>query len=261
MIAKKRRETILSYLRENRDADTAQLCRLCSASRETIRRDLCEMEREKLLRRVHGGATLLEVPDAVTYSDFEQRMQEHVAQKMAIAEKVCRMLRENQSVCLDSGSTDMYLARALREHFRSFTVITNSFSIAQELSASPGITLIVTGGVYSPEDRSFSSDLGTAVFEKLHADYYFMTVDGIRPDSGVSFKRVQEIHIQQKMLACSHQTIVLADHSKIGLQSLVEMCPISEIDGMVTDRALPEETAGQFRKAGVKIIVADDADG
>jgi DeoR family fructose operon transcriptional repressor len=257
MIPRKRQEAILACLRENKEIETARLCQLCGASRETIRRDLCEMEKKNLLRRVHGGASLLEVPDALTYSDFEVRVQEHISEKKAIAEKACSLIRENQAIILDSGTTDLYLARALRSHFRTLTVITNSLAIARELASCQGITLIVTGGVYSNDDCSFSSDLGTAVFSKLHANIYFMTVDGIHADNGVSFKRVQEISIQKKMQACSLHTVALADHSKIGLQSLVEMCPINSIDCLVTDRALSPEEAEAFQKAKVEVVIAD----
>lgn len=259
MLADARYEKIRNYLIENKKADTMELCRLCSVSRETIRRDLKYLENEQIIKRVHGGACLVDRPDGLTYSSFDRRALEHAAEKAAIAGKALSFIHENQSIALDSGTTNLFLARRLGDSFDHLTVVTNSDPIANVLKPCENITLIVTGGLYSREEKSYSTDLGTAIFSRIRLDTYFMSVDGISAEAGATFKRLQEMSVQQKMQEVASKTIVLTDSSKINLNSLIQMCPISAIQMIVTEKMPDPATIKAFGEKGVTFAAADES--
>ena len=125
-----RQNAILEALGESGSATVAQLMRALDVSDETIRRDIKAMADRGLVERVHGGVIL---PDLRREPGFRKRMGQNAAAKRAIARKAASLIRNGDSLMLDSGSTTAYVARALSEH-RELFVVTNSVEIARLLS-------------------------------------------------------------------------------------------------------------------------------
>ena len=184
---------------------------------------------------------------------FGARGQEHVESKKEIAEFAVSFIREGQSIALDSGTTAYALAREIKRRFSSLTVVTNSMAIANELSDAKGITLIVTGGVYRPEEAAFVSDIAGLIFSKLNIDVFFLTTCGISVERGVTYQRMDEILVQEKMMEASDKTFVIADSSKLGINSLVKMCDVDKISMIITDSDVKPAQAEPFERAGIPV--------
>lgn len=226
-------------------------------SSETIRRDLENMESQGLIRRARGGAFLNEAAVQESrnnqYMPFGVRGQEQVERKTEIAEFAVSFIKEGQSIALDSGTTAYALARVIKQRCRSLTVVTNSMAIANELADAKGITLIVTGGVYRPEEVAFVSDIAGLIFSKLNIDVFFLTTCGISVERGVTYQRMDEILVQEKMMDASDRTIVIADSSKLGVNSLVKMCDVDKISMIITDSDAKPEQTQPFEQAGIPV--------
>lgn len=108
-------------------------------------------------------------------------------------------------------------------------MVTNSLAVARELADAEGITLVLTGGVYRADEEAFVSDVATLIFSKINADLFFLTTCGISVERGITYQRMDEISVQNKMMEAADRTIVLADSSKVGNNSLVKMCGIEEV--------------------------------
>lgn len=160
---------------------------------------------------------------------------------MEIAEFAVRFIKEGQSIALDSGTTAYELARVIKRTFHSLTVVTNSIAILNELADAKGITLIATGGVYRPEEMAFVSDIAGMIFSKLSINTFFLTTCGISVDRGITYQRMDEIIVQEKMMEASDQTIVIADSTKLGVNSLVKMCDINRVGMIITDSDATKE--------------------
>ena len=258
MLSEQRYEEIYNLLEREGSVRTIALCDALQTSRETVRRDLETMEAKGMLRRIRGGAMKLEAPQGknTTYTSFSQRRDEHIRDKETIALEAVNYIREGQAIALDSGTTSLSLARAVKTRFRSLTVVTNSFAVAQELAGAEGITLVLTGGVYRADEEAFVSDVATLIFSKINVDIFFLTTCGISVERGITYQRMDEISVQNKMMEAADRTIVLADSSKLGNNSLVKMCGLEEISMIITDSGVSAGQVSAFERAGVKVAVA-----
>lgn len=272
MLSEQRYEKISGLLESEGSVKTSTLCSLLSASRETIRRDLETMEAQGLLRRIRGGAMKLDPAktdfqmqsvqdvksESLQYASFDKRQKQHFLNKEKVARKAAEYISEGQAIALDSGTTALELARVIKHRFHSLTVVTNSLPVAAELADADGITLVLTGGIYNSDERAFTSDLATLIFSRINIDILFLTTCGISVERGITYQRVDEIVVQDRMMEASGKTIVIADSSKIGVNSLVRMCGIDRISMIITDSNAPAEQTKALEQAGVQVVISQD---
>lgn len=255
MLTEQRYEKILGMMQEDGSVRVAELKKVMGVSPETVRRDLENLEKRGLIRRTRGGAFLIQPHEKTRKSNgyvaFEQREEENPENKMEVARFALEFIKEGQSIALDSGTTALEVARALKKKFRNLTVVTNSCAVISELSDAAGITVIATGGVYRPEEKAFVSDIAGMIFSKLSIDTFFLTTCGISVEKGVTYQRVDEVYVQEKMMEASEQTIVIADSTKLGNNSLVKMCDLDKIAMIITDSQAAKEQLLSFEKAGI----------
>lgn len=259
MLSEQRYREIERLLDQEGSIKTSELCRILQTSRETIRRDLEAMEDKGLLKRIHGGAMRAVETDekSSAYTSFQKRKSEHFSDKEKIARKAAEYIREGQAIALDSGTTALELARVIKTRFRSLTVVTNSLAIANELAGTEGIVLVLTGGVYRADEEAFVSDIATLIFSRINVDLFFLTTCGISVERGITYQRMDEILVQNKMMDAAAKTIVITDSSKIGVNSLVKMCDISRISMIITDSGVSRQQAEAFEQEGIPVAVSE----
>lgn len=257
MLVEQRYQRIIDLMQSDGSVSVSELKKDLEVSSETVRRDLENMEQQGLIRRTRGGAFLNGDPSPISspqaYTPFGQRELEHTENKLEIAEIAVQFIKEGESIALDSGTTSYELARVIRRRFRNLTVVTNSLAIAIELADAAGITLILTGGVYRPEEAAFASDMAGLIFSKLSINTFFLTTCGISVEKGVTYQRMDEIIVQEKMMEASEKTIVIADSSKLGVNSLVKMCDINQVSMIITDSAAKSCQMKPFTELGIQV--------
>jgi len=260
MLSEQRHKEILKLLAEEGSIKTSVLCERLSTSRETVRRDLESLEERGLLKRIHGGAVKPEPAQeaAAVYTSFEQRKAIHSSDKEEVALEAAKYISEGQVVALDSGTTSLELARVIKRKFRSLTVVTNSFTIANELADVSGITLVLTGGIYDAGEKAFLSDMATLILSYISIDVLFLTTCGISLERGITYQRMDDVRIQSKLMEASDRTIVIADSSKLGANALVKMCGIEQVSTIITDSHAAAERVEAFRQAGISIVISKE---
>lgn len=194
----------------------------------------------------------LEVVDA-----SQDMAQEIDTLKRTIAAGAARMVSEGDTIILDAGATTTYLASALRGR-RGITVITNSLPVLAALEGEKGITLISSGGIVRPESRSLTGPEAEATFHKLRADKAFVGATGVSLEFGLSNTNIAEASIKQAMINAAREVILLADHTKIGVESLVQITPVRDIHKLVTDVGLSAHDRLALAQRGIDVIIARD---
>lgn len=266
MIAEERFSFILQELQKSGIVRTADLKKKFNISGETVRQDLKSLENDGLLVRVHGGAKAADYiispgsPVPGGYVPFDQRKSQNLLVKQKIAVRAALMVKENQSVGLDSGTTSLEIAKILKEKFEHLTIVTNSIAIAMELVSKKAFTVICTGGILTPDEHSFISEFSTLILEHLNLDTLFLTTCGISIEHGITDQRLDEVLVHNKMISRSRNVIVVADSSKFGKVSLIHVCQLNKVDTIVTDNALPQDVLDEFRKSVREIVVEGDGD-
>lgn len=229
-----RKREILRLLYLTGYVEAKDLAQQLGVDGSTIRRDLDALARAGHLQRTHGGAQAragaIDVPYAV-------KRGEHLMAKQGIAAAAALLVRDGDSVLLDSGSSTYQLAVALAGR-RNLTIVTNDLLIGQAVADYPGLHLLVTGGELLTYTYTLFGDRAVAFVEDLRVDWTFIGADAIDVEAGITNTNTLEIPLKRQMLAVARTTVVLADSSKFGRRSLVRVAGIEEVDRILTDDEL-----------------------
>ncbi len=252
VLNEERRRSIVSFVNQNGRALVRDLAVQFGSSEITIRRDLDLLHEGGLVYRTRGGALPIR---AGLESDKKliERELEHPREKAKIAMAAALMVKEGQSIVLDSGSTTTAIARALRD-FKELTVITNAINIAAEL-AGTSVDVVLTGGMLRKDSYSLVGPLAEESLHHLKADIVFLGVDGFDTHTGVSTPNLLEAQLNRMMVSMASRVVAVCDSSKFGRRSLGSIVPVSNIHCVVTDKQIPKSDLDKLRKAGIEITL------
>jgi DeoR family transcriptional regulator of aga operon len=254
-----RSELIIKFLLRTGSASIEEILAVAGSSAPSIRRDLLRLENRGLIRRTHGGATLVEplLYEPFRYdSSFLAREQRFAGEKRRIGLAAADLILANETVGLTAGTTTTHIGRSLR-HRDKIQVVTNAINIGMELCNQPGIRTYLTGGVV-PWAWSFSLTGNAALnfLNDVYMDKMFLSVTGLDAERGATTLETDEALVYRKMLQQSKQVIVTADSSKIGKVSPAFICPANEFHILITDTGASDEAVAPFEKKGIRVIRA-----
>ncbi|MCD5002118.1 DeoR/GlpR transcriptional regulator [Enterococcus saccharolyticus] len=249
-MAENRKEQILTILKEKKSVRILDLSKKLRVSRETVRKDITEMEEEGLLKKTYGGAVL---DEANTETDYERRRVENEEQKSLIADRAYHFIEPGDTIYLDYGTSSYALAKKLID-FEDLTVVTNSIPIVNLLIHSPGIQLIILGGNVRKNEDSLFGTFGLNNAKEIFVDLGFFGCAGIDIKSGVTNYHMGEIEISKVMLHHSKTVILLADETKFGKSALYKTSNLDELDIVITTDVKDLEVEEEFLKYNIEII-------
>ena len=253
----RRSELIVKFLLRTGSATIEEILAVAGSSAPSIRRDLVRLESRGLIRRTHGGATLVEplLYEPFRYdSSFLAREQRYAEQKRRIGLAAAELVQANESIGLTASTTTTHVGRSLR-HRDKIQVVTNAINIGMELCNQPGIRTYLTGGVV-PWAWSFSLTGNAALgfLDDVYMDKVFLSVTGLDAERGATTLETDEALVFRKMIKQAKQVIVTADSSKLGKVSPAFICPLNEIQTLITDTDASSESLAPFERQGVRIL-------
>ncbi len=224
-----------------------------AVSDETIRRDIKTMANKGLVERVHGGVVL---PNLFFEADFGKRLNRNAATKQVIARAAAAQVRDGDSLMMDTGSTTVYVARALANH-SGLMVVTNCAEIARILATNMRNKVYLAGGEFRADDTAAFGKSTIDFVEGFRVRTAILSIAAITPDDGFMDFHMGEAELSRVLIRRANHLMVVADHSKFAVQAPVKVCDFSEVGTLVTDRAPPPAIAERLREAGVMVLVAD----
>lgn len=237
MLAIARQTAIREKLREFKSVRIADLAQQLQVTRETIRRDLREMERRGELIRTHGGAYTL---DGVQNDlDVVTRKVLKIPEKERIAQKCCAIIQPGDYVFLDGSTTCWSVAKAIAH--RKLTVLTTSLEIAKILSASESIKLHVIGGEFSSKYMDFIGEGAIRTLERYYVDKAIISCRSVDLKYGITDTSDGRARLHQTALEHAHQKYLVVDHSKLDNVSFAYIAPLTAIDGIIMDQDFSRE--------------------
>lgn len=232
MLQIERHKQILQLLKFHTALRVSDLAKKLYISEATVRRDLSEMEKAGLVRRVYGGVTLNEAEMPL---DF--RRQENAEAKREIAAKAAALISDGDTVFLDSSSTAQHMLPYL-SRFRDLTVITNSHSVMEQLCTSEH-RLISTGGRLLSRNRAFVGPAAEAALESLSPGIAFFSGQGVGTDGEITDDSEEETSLRRVLLRRAACTVFLCDTGKLGKRHLYRLCHLCEVDEVICDGEIP----------------------
>lgn len=251
MLATDRQSLILDILSKEKSVKNSELVKILNVSLETLRRDLELLEKDGLLEKVHGGAKqkikIMEIP-------YSQRVLKNTSEKIELAKLAINLIENGDIIALNSSSTNIEIAKLIREKNLSITVLTNSLLIAYELSSCSNINMILAGGIYSQKEFAFLGQVTANFLNNFTANKCFLSVGGISLDKGITDFYIDEVLVEKKLIDISTEIIVVADSSKFEHNSLFCIAPLKDINFIITDSKIGNDIKDLYIENGVKII-------
>jgi DeoR family fructose operon transcriptional repressor len=255
MYAEERHQAIAELVASRGRVAVTELASHFDVTTETVRRDLSQLEKLKLLRRVHGGAvstrsvTMLE-------AQLPDRDQVNAEQKERIGRAAIALLPEGGGTLLvDAGSTTARLAAHLPTS-EQWTVITHAVPIAAMLAPLPHIELHLLPGRVRAATQAAVGHSTVEAIERLRADVAFLGTNGISVRHGLSTPDPEEAATKRALVAGAEQIVVLADATKVGQERTVRFADLDDVDVLVTDEAIDTADAKAFEAAGLEVVRA-----
>jgi DeoR/GlpR family transcriptional regulator of sugar metabolism len=254
MLASERQDRILDMLLKSRAVSTARAAKVLAVTEETVRRDFEKLEADGRLYREHGGA--VRINDSRRDLPLDSRELANVVEKAAIARVARAQIQKGDTIFFDASSTVFQLACRLPD--LEVTVLTTGLKVAIELARRPAVAVILVGGVVNHGSLSCQGTLTDQILESYHVQKVFISCRGVDAERGLSEANAEQAGLRRKIIKLSDQTIVLADHTKIGLKSSYCFARLEDVDVLITDRPPGKKVLQTVRKGGGKLLVAEE---
>ncbi len=261
MTAQQRLNKVLEFVTERGNVSIADVADALDVSPATVRRDLNLLAQQRLVTRTHGGASALgsgyELP-------LQYKLVRQAEGKAAIAKAVAALVSAGDSVGLNGGTTTSEVARVLGSSERllargstpGITIVTNALNIAYELSVREHVKIVVTGGVPRSQSYELVGPLVAASLKEFSLDLAVLGVDGLTGRFGVTTIHEGEAEASRQIATVARRVVVAADSTKLGKTTFARICPLEQVDTLVTDLPLSADLAAAMETAGVEVVVA-----
>jgi DeoR/GlpR family transcriptional regulator of sugar metabolism len=247
-----RRQEILKRVHEHGRVSVAELSRRLNVSPVTIRTDLQALAGRNLVIRTHGGA--IPAADGRYELALALRRRQHVPEKSRIGQAAAARVVNGDAIFLDSSSTALAIVPHLKNR-RQLTVVTNSLAVAQELQDTPGVTVVLPGGVLQNDTLSLIGLDGLAMLRKYNIQKGFVGAHGLSLPEGLTDVSAAEAEIKRELAAMCRQLVAVVDATKWGLVGLAAFACVEDVHTIITDTHAPAESVNQVRALGLEIIL------
>jgi DeoR/GlpR family transcriptional regulator of sugar metabolism len=247
MLKEERLDFIINRLKSNPSVKLGQLSEALEVSEDTIRRDIEGLARNGLLTKVRGGA----IPHSPNLHSFQERILVSENEKVIIAQKALSLIKPGDTVLLDGGTTTYALAGLLD---MPLTVITNNVPVAALLAGRKNMEVIITGGRILPDSQATAGAYAIGLLERSHVDIYFLGVCSLHHKIGITSLDYFECEVKRAMVDCSDRIVALTGHDKIGTSEAYKICPIEQLDTIITEIHPDNEMFEPYRQRNIQIL-------
>lgn len=250
MLILDRQNKILHFVQKHRVATVTELSKEFNVHEATIRRDLTKLENKQLLRRTHGG--VMAEDEVVSEPPFQEREITQLDDKKRIGKYAGKFINEGDNIILDSGTTTVHIVDEILEK-KNLTIITNDINIAAKLRFSEKNKVIVTGGNLFPQSYMLNGEITNKVLSELFVNTAFIATPAFHHKLGLSHFDDYLVPAKKSMIQSSKQTILLADHTKIGKMSLHKVADIDEIDTLITTNKVKDQDVHYLNDSNIEV--------
>lgn len=235
MLPVERRIEITNYLKEHGRVVVEELAEKLQVSTMTIRRDLQILEEEGFVTRTYGGAVLKE--QLIKEVPYKEKATSNIEAKIKIANYAASLVEEGYTIILDSGTTNMEIAKQL-VNIKDIKVITNDVMIAAFLYPYENIKVYCCGGVIQRNTGTLMGSYAKDFFQDIFADIIFIGASAVDIEYGITTPNIEKAKLKQTMLKAADKRVLVTDSSKFGRKSFAKVCSIDSLDLIISDSEL-----------------------
>ncbi len=241
MLAAERKNFIMEQITKNKIVKVVELSKKLNTTEVTIRRDLEELQNQKKVHRVYGGA--IAVSSTAKMDPKTDLLVRNMDEKKKIANTAYDFIDNQDAIILDGSTTVLELAKLIfKGEKQNISIITNAFDVVSVFAQSvqrPDINVFHTGGQLVSKMNSVVGTITLSTLQSMRADKCFLGANGIHPEFGYSCPSFEDAAVKKSMLTSAKQRFILADHTKISEMYMGKFADITgDIDYLIMDKIL-----------------------
>lgn len=257
MLQEERKQYILNLLNAKSSVTVAELSKAFQLSEVSVRKMLMRMEEQGEIKRTWGGAVSVE--GSLQEYSHSEKVPKYLKEKLSIAKAAYECINDGDAIMLDSGTTTLQIARLIKKGpKRKVMVTTNAINIAMELAEAEDIPVVLIGGEVRHRILCCTGNFADEMVRRLFFDKGFVSGNHISLEHGFTTPNIGEANFKRAVMNSSKESFIVLDHSKFGDDSLSLICPIKEIDTVLTDWGAPIQFVEQLRLKGVRVICGNE---
>ncbi|MED1569526.1 DeoR/GlpR family DNA-binding transcription regulator [Bacillus paramycoides] len=244
---------VLNFLETHKTMNIKQMCEMFHISRDTARRDIVKLSKNKAIARTYGGVALATFHKKI--DNYQERSQTELETKKLIGMKAGNMIATNDMIYLDVSTTVNFVTQHLQS--KNVTIVTNSIDSAYMLAQSEDATIHLLGGTLNKVSRHTT---GASTIEKLkdyHFDKVFIGAAGITED-GIYYGFEEDIYFKRELIKHAEQVILVADYTKCNQRQNYKALTFESIDTFITNQVLPGDLYNTLKENGVEVVIASE---
>ena len=254
--ANDRHAQLIGLLKEHGYRSVAEMSQLLNVSSMTIRRDLHILHERQIVDLTYGGARW--IAPKRNEPDFDIRTHEHLVEKQAIGKLAAKLfIKKGDVIGIDSGSTTLEIVRNLPNV--PLTIVTHSLAAANVVAQNRRYSLIMLGGVLQHEANCLCGPQAIAALHTLYINKLFLSASGLLPSDGLSCNNLPDAEVKQALISSSRQVILCMDSSKIGKVYLARFATLDDLDTLITDNDISNESREAIEQHHIQVITAPTA--
>ena len=245
-----RTNQILELLVKEKKLEVAELSAHLGVSQVTVRKDLDAMAAQGLITREHGSAVLS------SKDDIKGRLAYHYEEKRAIALRAAELVKDGDTIMIESGSCCALLAAALAEHRSGITLITNSAFIADYIRRSSDFQIILLGGIYQQDAQVMVGPMVRQCAENFWVNQFFIGVDGWSARAGFTNQDQMRAQAVRDMARQADQVIILTESDKFSRHGTVPLNLKDRVKSVITDQKITGTTVSELTALGIEVLTS-----
>jgi DeoR/GlpR family transcriptional regulator of sugar metabolism len=245
-----RTNRILELLVKEKKLEVAEISGHLGVSQVTVRKDLDAMEAQGLITREHGFAVLSGT------DDIKGRLAWHYEEKRKIARRAADLVKDGDTIMIESGSCCALLAQTLTELRRGVTIITNSAFIADYIRKSSDFQIVLLGGIYQQDAQVMVGPMVRQCAENFWVDRFFIGVDGWSARTGFTNQDQMRAQAVRDMARQADRVIVLTESDKFTRHGTVPLNLKDRVRTVITDQDIGEDIRQELYQQGIEILTA-----
>ena len=243
-----RTSQILELLVKEKKLEVAELSARLGVSQVTVRKDLDAMEAQGLITREHGSAVL------TSADDIKGRLAYHYEEKQRIALRAAELVKDGETIMIESGSCCALLAAALAKSRNGLTLITNSAFIADYIRRSSDFQIILLGGIYQQDSQVMVGPMVRQCAENFWVDQFFIGVDGWSARAGFANQDQMRAQAVRDMARQADHVIILTESEKFSKHSTVPLNLKDQVKTVITDQKIEEKAVTELTALGIEVL-------
>ena len=255
MFPYERQRMILEILQKDRFVTISELLRLTNSSLTTLRRDINEMESAGRLRKSRGGIVLngeAAPPEEVSFG-YERREKQFQEEKDRIGLAAQAFIGDRDILFLLNGTTTISVARNIDPRKR-VTVITNGIDIVAALRDKSNVEVILLGGIIDYANNVVTGPMVLRDLGDLHATKLISGAGGITEERGITIYPYLVSAYFSRIIEIVREVIIVADHSKMGRNALIQVADLDAVDTIITDRQVGGEHVELLQRRQIRLV-------